>query len=40
MRQSCSDLARHWSHDIYEVFQAQGVSMVSYVPDAGHVDLI
>jgi sulfopyruvate decarboxylase alpha subunit len=40
MRQNCSDLVRHWAHDIYEVFQAQGVSMVSYVPDSGHVDLI
>ena len=40
MRQNRSDLARHWAHDIYEVFRAQGVSMVSYVPDAGHVDLI
>ena len=40
MRQNCSDLTRHWAHDIYEVFQAHGVSMVSYVPDAGHVDLI
>jgi sulfopyruvate decarboxylase alpha subunit len=40
MRQNLSDLARHWAHDIYEVFQAQGVSMVSYVPDAGHIELI
>jgi sulfopyruvate decarboxylase alpha subunit len=40
MRQNHTDLTRHWAHDIYEVFQAQGISMVSYVPDAGHVDLI
>jgi sulfopyruvate decarboxylase alpha subunit len=40
MRQNWSDHARHWAHDIYEVFREQGVSMVSYVPDAGHVDLI
>src|SRR5262245_52016683 len=40
MGQNLSELTRHWAHDIYEVFQAQGVSLVSYVPDAGHVDLI
>lgn len=40
MQQNLSDLTRHWAHDIYGVFQAHGVSMVSYVPDAGHVDLI
>jgi sulfopyruvate decarboxylase alpha subunit len=31
---------KQWTHDIYEVFKAQGVSMVSYVPDAGHANLI
>ena len=40
MQENHSEPARHWAHDIYEVFQAQGVSMVSYVPDAGHIDLI
>ena len=40
MRQNHSDPTRHWAHDIYEVFQAQNISMVSYVPDAGHIDLI
>jgi sulfopyruvate decarboxylase alpha subunit len=40
MRQNPSPLTRHWAHDIYEVFQARGISLISYVPDAGHVDLI
>jgi sulfopyruvate decarboxylase alpha subunit len=32
--------ARHWSHNIHEVFKMQDISMVSYVPDAGHSSLI
>jgi len=32
--------ARKWSHDIYDVFKKQDITMVSYVPDAGHANLI
>lgn len=32
--------SRHWAYDIHEVFQEQGISIVSYVPDAGHIQLI
>jgi sulfopyruvate decarboxylase alpha subunit len=31
---------RHWASDIYDVFKAQGIEIVSYVPDAGHTKLI
>lgn len=31
---------RHWSADIFEVFLENNISMVSYVPDAGHLKLI
>lgn len=31
---------RHWSADIFEVFKENNISMVSYVPDAGHLKLI
>jgi sulfopyruvate decarboxylase alpha subunit len=30
----------HWSEDIYKTFRTHGISMVSYVPDAGHIQLI
>lgn len=39
-RQEKDLLAPHWSHDIYRVFKAENISMVSYVPDAGHTNLI
>ena len=32
--------ARHWAHDIHDVFSAQRIEIVSYVPDAGHARLI
>jgi sulfopyruvate decarboxylase alpha subunit len=32
--------SRHWASDIYDVFKAQGIGIVSYVPDAGHTKLI
>ncbi|HEY3231859.1 MAG TPA: hypothetical protein VGJ87_21695, partial [Roseiflexaceae bacterium] len=31
---------RHWSYAIYEVFKAQRITLVSFVPDAGHIQLI
>jgi sulfopyruvate decarboxylase alpha subunit len=31
---------RHWSDAIYEVFKAQRITLVSFVPDAGHIQLI
>src|SRR5437870_4367120 len=31
---------RHWSYAIYEVFKAQRITLVSFVPDAGHMQLI
>jgi sulfopyruvate decarboxylase alpha subunit len=31
---------RNWAHDIYEIFRAQDISIVSYVPDTGHSNLI
>ena len=34
------DTARHWANDIYDVFKCQHISLVSYVPDAGHVPLL
>ena len=34
------DPDRHWSADIFEVFKEYNISMVSYVPDAGHLKLI
>jgi sulfopyruvate decarboxylase alpha subunit len=37
---SQSTPARGWAHDLYEVFKLQEISMVSYVPDAGHTTLI
>ncbi len=30
----------HWSEEIYAVLKEQGISLVSYVPDAGHKHLI
>lgn len=35
-----NNATRHWAHDIYDVFKAQKIAMISYVPDAGHVRLI
>src|SRR5438067_484952 len=32
--------AAHWSQDICELFQQYGISIVSYVPDAGHSRLL
>ncbi len=32
--------ARHWSYDIYEIFKQYNISVVSYVPDMGHLNLI
>src|SRR5579872_6656333 len=32
--------ARHWAHGVYDVFKQNDISMVSYVPDAGHTTLI
>ncbi len=34
------DRTNHWSYGIYEVFKSQQISLVSYVPDAGHLNLI
>ena len=31
---------RHWSYAIYEVFKAQRITLVSFVPDAGHFQQI
>lgn len=30
----------HWAHDIYDVFKAYAIAIVSHVPDAGHSRLI
>ena len=30
----------HWANDIYDVFKAHGIAIVSHVPDAGHRRLI
>ena len=30
----------HWAHDIHNLFRAQGITLVSLVPDAGHQRLI
>ena len=30
----------HWSYDIFQVFKEQKIEVVSYVPDAGHLNLI
>lgn len=35
-----SNEAPHWSYSIYRVFKEQNISIVSYVPDAGHLRLI
>ena len=34
------DAIRHWSYDIYQVFKAHHLSIVAYVPDAGHRQLL
>ncbi len=31
---------QHWSDEIFEIFKEQNISVVSYVPDAGHRNLI
>ncbi len=35
-----STLDRHWSEAIFEIFQRYQIEIVSYVPDAGHSQLI
>lgn len=35
-----SSSAPHWSLDIFELFRQHGVTLVSYVPDAGHSRLL
>src|SRR6202167_1973009 len=32
--------SRHWASDIYDVFKAQDIGIVSYVPAPGHTKLI
>ncbi len=32
--------SRHWANDIYDVFKAYAIAIVSHVPDAGHSRLI
>jgi sulfopyruvate decarboxylase alpha subunit len=33
-------MTHHWSHDIFNLFNQYGITLVSYVPDAGHSQLI
>jgi sulfopyruvate decarboxylase alpha subunit len=40
MKQENTASSLHWAHDIHDVFKERGISMVSYVPDAGHIRLI
>ena len=37
---SANDDATHWARDIHNLFQAHHVTLVSFVPDAGHKRLI
>jgi sulfopyruvate decarboxylase alpha subunit len=39
-RDETQSATHHWSREIYAVFKANEISVVSYVPDAGHIDLI
>ena len=40
MPQDIPSSSRHWAHEIHDVFKEHSISMVSYVPDAGHIHLI
>src|ERR1700736_5797021 len=33
-------MTHHWSHNIFDLFKQYDISLVSYVPDAGHSQLI
>ena len=39
-RRASSTSPNHWVNDIYNVLRSQKISVVSYVPDAGHASLI
>jgi sulfopyruvate decarboxylase alpha subunit len=39
-RASGAPSPNHWVNDIYDVLRSQKISVVSYVPDAGHASLI
>lgn len=35
-----TELGGHWSEEIFKILKEQNISIVSYVPDAGHLKLI
>ena len=35
-----SEIGGHWSEEIYKILKEQKISIVTYVPDAGHLKLI